>query len=97
MEYIKHDVDFKICIDCTDLFNFIEKNSNKDYNTICDIANEAYLFEEYSGRIGHLKFLQDKDVYNPNENRLFFQRMINAFFETYNIDKSKLITVLFTD
>jgi hypothetical protein len=97
MEYIKHEIDWNICINCTDLFKFIENNSDKNWNTICDISNEAYLFEEYSGRIGYLQFLQDKDVYNPNENRLFFQRMINVFFETYNIDKSKMITVLFTD
>jgi len=97
MEHIKHQIDWKICIDCGELYEFIANNSDKTHNQICEIANEAYLFEEYSGRIGHLQYMVDKDVYNPTENNLFFQKMANGFFEAYNIDKSKLITVLFTD
>lgn len=92
----KREIEFKICIDFSQLIKFIEDNSDKGWNEIHDISIESYLFEEYSGRIGHLQFLEDKDVYNPNENRLFFQKMVNLFFETYNIDKSKLITVLCT-
>lgn len=95
MEYIKHEIWFDVSIDCVELYKFIENNSDKDYNTICNIANESYLFEEY-GRVDFLRYIEEKDVYKPNENRLFFQRMVNAFFKTYDIDKSELITILYS-
>ena len=97
MKYIKHEIDWKTCIDLDDLMDFMVNNSKKSRDAILMVIRAADLFEEYSGIIGYIGFIPEEEVYNPNKNTLFFQRMVNAFFEAYNIDKSEMITVVFTD
>ena len=93
----KHEIKFSVCFDGAELTQFIENNSDKDWNTICDIEKEFQLYGDEGRCFGYISYDETLTVYKPTPNKIFLQEMINKFFEVYNLDKTKSITILFTD
>jgi uncharacterized membrane-anchored protein len=86
-------------MDGCELIQFIVDNSEMDWNDVCDMERELGIYGEYSGRIAYINYMSDSDIekYLETENEKFYQRMISYFYETYELDKTKSITMLFTD
>ena len=92
---ITKEIKFKKCFDGSELTQFIEDNSDKDWNTICDIEQEFELFDEKD--FGYISYNPELNIYNPTENKLFYQDMINKFYEAHNLDTKESFIVLFSD
>lgn len=92
-----HEIKFQTCINGAELTRFVENNSDKDWNTICDIEKEFELYGDEGREIGYICYDKSLSVYKPTKNKIFFQDMINKFYEAYKLDKNKNLIVLFTD
>jgi len=94
----KEDLEFDLCMDGCELTNFIDENSDKEWNDICTLERDAELYGDEGRCFGYLMYNEDpSDVYKPTPGNIFIQEMVNKFYEAYDIDKSKTIIILFTD
>jgi len=96
-KYKTKEITFSRCIDGCDLTQFIEDNSDKDWNTICDIENKIQLYGDEGGTIGYILYEDEGSIYHnhTDQNEIWYQEMINKFYEAYNLDKNESITILF--
>ena len=94
----KEDLEFDLCMDGCELTNFIDENSDKEWNDICDLESNAELYDDEGRGFGYLKYIEDTSkIYKPTPGNIFIQDMVNKFYEAYDIDKNKTIIILFTD
>jgi|TARA_R110000782_G_scaffold270273_1_gene370173 hypothetical protein len=88
---------FKLSFDGSELTQFIEDNSEMEWDDICDLQNEFELYGDENNGIGYIRYDETLTVYNPTPRKIFYQEMVNKFFIAYELDKTKSIIVLFTD
>jgi hypothetical protein len=89
-------LDLELSMDGTELIQFIEDNSDIEWNDICGLTNEFELYGD-EGR-GYIHYMEDPTkMYKPTENRVMMQEWVNKFFEAHKLDKKTSILTIFTD
>jgi hypothetical protein len=90
-------IEFWKCIDGGDLTQFVEDNSDKDWNTICVIEREFELYGDEGRTHGYISYNPLLIIYKETPNKIFYQEMINKFYEAYGLDPKENLIVLFND
>jgi len=90
-------LDLELSMDGVELIQFIEDNSDIEWNDICDLTNEFELYGD-EGRFGYIGYMKDPTkMYKPTKNRVMMQEWVNKFFEAHKLDKKTSIQTVFTD
>ena len=92
---ISNKTTFGICTDSSNLTRFIEDNSDMTWNDAIDLAREAFVYGDEGSEIGSITYQpEDKWLYSWSSKEELWQSLVNKFYEAYNLDKTKPITLL---
>lgn len=73
----KENINFSACIDVCELFEFIEQNSEYDWNTICDMEYKYRKSQDFDNERAYPIIMLR--VHNTNE----FHKWCEAFYDAY--------------
>lgn len=101
-------VEFLPSCDGAEITEFIEKNSDMDWDDICNLEQMLEIYGDEGRSHGYVSYHNDMENFKPyfsvyrkknatEEQQKFYQKMINRFFEENNLDKSKNLIILFND